>query len=206
MDAIDIYCERTTPEFWAEPLNAISNLAFLLAAFVLWRAGLRSKADTMLVGLIFLIGIGSGLFHTFANRLTLLADVLPILAFQITFLMAYAAYGMKLRPSMLSGVFMLFIGSLVAFGQLPQHWLNGSLSYLPALLFLSGFALWRHANGLSGRNWLAVAALVFTASLAFRSFDHAVCNTLPIGLHYMWHILNAVVLYSCIRAFRQDAH
>ena len=30
--AVDIYCERTTDALWAEPLNAISNVAFLIAA------------------------------------------------------------------------------------------------------------------------------------------------------------------------------
>lgn len=32
-NTIDIYCERIDPTFWAEPLNAVSNGAFLIAAF-----------------------------------------------------------------------------------------------------------------------------------------------------------------------------
>ena len=33
---IDIYCERLGPGFWAEPVNALSNGAFLVAgAFLL---------------------------------------------------------------------------------------------------------------------------------------------------------------------------
>ena len=31
---VDLYCERTGPEYWAEPLNALSNLAFIAAG--LW--------------------------------------------------------------------------------------------------------------------------------------------------------------------------
>ena len=37
---VDNYCERIDPGFWAEPLNALSNTAFILAAaygFYLWR-------------------------------------------------------------------------------------------------------------------------------------------------------------------------
>src|SRR3989442_6346009 len=37
---IDLYCERTDASFWAEPANALSNAAFLIAAaaaFWLWR-------------------------------------------------------------------------------------------------------------------------------------------------------------------------
>ena len=33
--SIDGYCERLDPSFWAEPLNAWTNLAFLLAAAVM---------------------------------------------------------------------------------------------------------------------------------------------------------------------------
>ena len=38
---IDIYCERIEPGLWAEPLNAITNLAFIIAAFLLIRMILR---------------------------------------------------------------------------------------------------------------------------------------------------------------------
>ena len=33
--AIDLYCERTSAAFWAEPVNALSNLAFVTAALAL---------------------------------------------------------------------------------------------------------------------------------------------------------------------------
>jgi len=34
---IDLYCERLGPGIWAEPINALTNLAFLVAAFAAWR-------------------------------------------------------------------------------------------------------------------------------------------------------------------------
>ena len=34
---IDGYCERVDPSYWAEPVNAVTNAAFLIAAFVMWR-------------------------------------------------------------------------------------------------------------------------------------------------------------------------
>ena len=47
---IDIYCERLGPGFWAEPLNATSNLAFIVSATLLaWglhRERLRSFRPT----------------------------------------------------------------------------------------------------------------------------------------------------------------
>jgi hypothetical protein len=39
-DPIDAYCERLGPGLWAEPLNALTNLAFIVAALICaWRLG-----------------------------------------------------------------------------------------------------------------------------------------------------------------------
>ena len=35
--AIDMYCERTSGAWDAEPLNAVSNAAFFIAAWAAWR-------------------------------------------------------------------------------------------------------------------------------------------------------------------------
>lgn len=82
---IDIYCERLGPGFWAEPWNALSNIAFLLAA--LWglaearRRDALNAANLALIALASAIGIGSFLFHSFATTWSALADVGPIWAF-----------------------------------------------------------------------------------------------------------------------------
>src|SRR5262245_14950224 len=79
------YCERLDLSFWAEPLNAWTNLAFLLAAllaFYLWR---RQKAAdwpvAALIVVVLLIGIGSFLFHTMPAPWSRQADVIPIRLF-----------------------------------------------------------------------------------------------------------------------------
>jgi hypothetical protein len=42
---------------------------------------------------------------------------------------------------------------------------------------------------------LLAAALVFALSLTARSLDLSACTLSPIGTHFLWHVLNAVVLY-----------
>ncbi|MEW8428994.1 MAG: hypothetical protein G8D61_04715, partial [gamma proteobacterium symbiont of Ctena orbiculata] len=72
--AITDYCERIDDSFWAEPLNAATNLVFLFAAAAQIRA-LRQSAEPIrrlwdlwaLTGLLAAIGIGSFLWHTFAT-------------------------------------------------------------------------------------------------------------------------------------------
>jgi len=82
---IDKYCERLGPEFWAEPFNAITNLSFIIAGlYWLTRPGQNIWTKIFAINTI-IIGIGSFLFHTFANGWSLLADVLPIMILMLIF-------------------------------------------------------------------------------------------------------------------------
>ncbi len=83
---------------------------------------------------------------------------------------------------------------------LPAGALNGSLGYMPAFLALVGVGLVLLARGARGGDALLSAAAIFLVSLTARTADDAVCSALPIGLHYVWHVLNAVVLYLLVRA------
>jgi hypothetical protein len=49
------------------------------------RAARGDRVVVILCWWVVAIGIGSGLFHTFANRLTMLADVIPIAVFTLAY-------------------------------------------------------------------------------------------------------------------------
>ena len=87
-DPIDAYCERTSAAYWAEPVNAVTNLAFLLAAWVMWRRTAGLPLGRALSAVLAVIGVGSWLFHTHANGLTALLDVTPILGFILIYIFA----------------------------------------------------------------------------------------------------------------------
>lgn len=40
--------------------------------------------------------------------------------------------------------------------------------------------------------------MVFTASLFFRTVDMAFCSFIPLGTHFLWHCLNAYLLYRLL--------
>ena len=208
---VDIYCERLAPGFWAEPFNAVSNLAFILAA--LWGASLlvREKSSAtdlwLLVAMTALIGVGSFVFHTFATVWASVADTIPIWSFVLVFvIIAMRRYfGMKVL-----GILTVFgVLILVAVGftlALPESepgvppLLNGSLQYAPALLALLVFswALWRtdHDAGI----YVIASTLVFSLSLAFRTVDFNVCAAFPIGTHFLWHTLNGLMIAILLTA------
>ncbi|MCG7394738.1 ceramidase [Microvirga sp. ACRRW] len=208
--SIDSYCERLDPSFWAEPVNAVSNGFFLLAAAdAFWTWKTKGRSDWPVLWLIIvaaIVGIGSFLFHTFANRWSLLADVLPIAVFIYSyFLLAMRRYlRLKIVPAI--AVTLAFVAFNVSFGRLwfglfPGVGLNGSVGYLPALMALAtvGSACLLIGMKQPGRA-LLWAACVFSLSLFFRSIDSAVCSALPLGTHAFWHMLNALVLWILMNA------
>lgn len=210
------YCERgVDPSFWAEPFNAVTNLAFLLAAawaLALWlrhRAERGALFELAMVLLVFVIGIGSFLFHTFATRWAAFADTIPI----GIFMMAYMGYALRcylrwqwwaVAAGLLIFFFALSQASMVRCDGGPC--LNGSVAYVPALLamLLIGLAVSPRKHPAAGH--LIAAGLIFGVSLTFRSLDRAWCDATdvaalgPLGLHFLWHCLNAAVLFTLLRA------
>ena len=132
-----------------------------------------------------------------------MADVVPIAFFQLSFIYLYGRkIGQRYGLLLLSG----FIIASIMCGQLPQHWLNGSISYAPALLFLGGLGLYHWQTKQEQPAILLLATGLFMISLTFRTFDMAICTAIPFGVHFLWHILNAVVLYLTVRSLLVDRH
>jgi len=201
---VDNYCERTDPSFWSEPLNAVTNAAFLLAAvyaFVRWRrAGGRDGPVLWLIAVTAVVGIGSFLFHTVAERWALLADVVPIAVFIYGyFLLAMGRY-LRLGPVAAVLATAAFVAFNMGFEPLWRHFLphvtlNGSLGYVPAAAALLGVGtLCLFGKEREAGKALLLAAALFALSLTFRSLDRSLCTMLPTGTHFLWHVLNAVVL------------
>jgi len=202
---IDAYCERTGPELWNEPLNAVSNLAFIVSAALLARTLARAEpavrsdwAPWALIALIFLIGIGSGLFHTLAVRWTALADVIPIALFILfaTYLALRRFVGLSLWLSLAGMLAVLGLAAMIS-GLLRF----GGGSYLAALIVMLVVGSYlrlrrRHPGGTA----LLTAAGIFTVSLILRTLDRPLCEAIPTGTHFLWHLLNAVVLTIVARA------
>ena len=144
MEAIDLYCERTGPGLWAEPLNAVTNAAFFVSAWFVWRLAQHSGGPDggvrMLLGLMIAIGIGSSLFHTFANAATRALDVLPIALFVLAYLWLYCRKIIGIRPIPSAGLLSV-VALAIYFGRQFPHLHNGLLTYAPALLVVVGLGL-----------------------------------------------------------------
>ncbi len=58
-EQVDGYCERLGPGYWAEPVNAVTNAAFLIAAAVVWRQTAGLPLARALAIVLAVIGVGS---------------------------------------------------------------------------------------------------------------------------------------------------
>ena len=197
LNPVDIYCERLDASFWSEPINAITNLAFIIAGFLIWRIG--SPRSTLMAILLILIGLGSFSFHTFANRLTGLLDVLAIALYFINF--AYLIpkqWSWGSRWTQIGSVIGLFI--LITLCQLVINYVKPVLPWAPSGMYLGAWSalllyavITQYSNALAAR-YLWIAVLVFPFSLLSRQLDLPLCES-GFSTHWLWHVLNGLILY-----------
>lgn len=219
------YCERgLDPSFWAEPFNAITNFGFIIAGiFTLRELAARPSAEgklfrTLLVGNLFVIGIGSFLFHTYATAWASAADVIPIGVFMLAYL-GYALHCFAGLPLLIA------VPALAGFAwtieramtvqcdaivlSLPllakTNCLNGSIGYLPALAAMLMIGAWLALRRHPAAPYILGASLVFIISISFRATDRIWCQNISfidkaIGTHFLWHCCNSVVLFLLVLA------
>jgi hypothetical protein len=201
--AVDGYCERLGPGLWAEPVNAVTNLAFLVAAGVMWPR--VAGVGRVLCLVLALIGVGSLLFHTLANRLAGLMDVTPIAAFILIYLFAAARDFLGLpgwAAALVSAGFVPYALALTPLlAALPFLRVSAFYWPVPVLILIFAALLARRAPGTA--RGLALGAGVLVVSLVFRSLDERLCPSLPIGTHFLWHLLNGLMLGWMIEVWRR---
>ena len=200
---MDAYCERVGPGLLAEPLNAVSNISFLLAAWAAWvlakRTGALSARVRALIAIAASVGIGSILWHTYPTMLTLILDSVPILIFIMWYIWLYTrdVIGMRSQfavasvAAFLAGTFLVIPYSDV---------LHGAFVYVPGLIVTLVLGVFHAIERRVARFILLAAAGVYLAALFFRTIDNEVCPVLPIGTHFLWHILIGLVTYLAMRS------
>ena len=204
-EGVDGYCERLDASFWSEPLNAITNIFFLVAAmWVLRREGLNSIART-LAFIVGMIGIASLLFHSFAQTWVGALDVIFILFFTLFYLFAASKDFLGAPRS---------IALVITLGYFPfsivVDWLTSPLTFLgstriympmPILIILFSVLLYKRLPMVS--RGLAIGAFMLIISMLVRIVDVPLCQKIPIGTHFVWHFLNAVMLAWMIEVYRR---
>jgi hypothetical protein len=204
---VDHYCERASAAFDAEPINALTNAAFLVAGWAAWRLyrqhrdGAAARGIAALIVIMVIVGLGSFLFHTVATRWAEWGDVVPILAFMLVYLwLALSIFFAWPAWLELPSVLLYFAITFYIEAAVPAAVLWGGALYVPTLVLMIAICAALYAMRDAAAKPIALATGAFLLSLLFRSLDHRVCAAFPIGTHFVWHLLNATVLYLLTRA------
>lgn len=171
------YCERgRDASFWAEPLNALSNAAFVIAGLAaLLLIASRSKAanglsnsaggvsvaargwlEVGLALLLIVIGIGSFLFHTYATPWSARADAAPI----GVFMLAYFSYALR---RFMGWHPLLIVAALTAFASAMKY--AGDLTCAASLMPITAAAGRPCLNGSPGYVPALMAMLLIGGAL-----------------------------------------
>lgn len=201
-DQIDAYCERTDFTFWSEPVNALTNAAFLIAAIIIWPRTRGLPMARALAAVLFVIGLGSFTFHTTATRWAATADTAPILIFVLLYLFAASRDFLGLTTGRAILACLAFFPFAFACTLVFSHFgLGSSAAYssVPLLIFIYAFLLRERAPRTA--RGLAIGAAILCLSIAMRWLDMPVCRSFPLGTHFLWHVLNAAMLGWMIHVY-----
>ncbi len=189
-------------------LNQFSNVAFFIGAIYigyLWKRYHSCDYYSLtLIILVALIGLGSFIFHTFPSDATIWIDLVPIQLFGLSY---FAYIGTKYFRASKVKVFL----ALIAFFVVRQYWIvymprgaiGGGITHIPTLflLLLCSFLLLFKYKKFSVM--LLSACIVYVLALVTRAFDKELSLALPVGVHWIWHILTAltasILIYATVR-------
>ena len=201
-----LYAETDLSRFPVEPWNTYSNIIFFLLVIYWWKKTQSDPKSHQLIRVclpILLIGfVGGTVWHaTRASRLWLMMDYLPI--FLATLTAAIFFWAVLLRSRLLAALIVL--GS---FGMISVSWkfldlpfgvkIGISYSTLTAVILLPAVLLCARDSWRGSRSLIAAVVLISVA-ICMRQIDLGIGHDLlPMGTHFLWHILGGGAVYFLI--------
>ena len=211
---VEMFCERRSASLWDEPLNQATNLVFMLACALLVRRAVQLRGEGRVVpfsaqALIALIGamaISSAVFHMSALRWAGVSDAMAVRLFAMGFSACYLRWLLGwswLRVALL--VPALLVTALLVPGSVPLSKLYGAAPLLPGALGLVLFTAILALRGDPAWRDLAAAAASFMVAMVFHRADRPLCDVLPTGTHFLWHLFSGLTAFLMTRAVLERA-
>ena len=201
---VEAFCERRSASLLDEPLNQATNLVFLLACVLLVRRVVQLRGEgrvvpfsaQALIALICAMAISSAVFHMSALRWAGVSDAMAVRLFAIGFSACYLRWLLGwswLRVGLLAPAIMVL--AVLVPGGLPLAQLYGAAPLLPGALGLVLFSAVLALRGDPAWRTLAAAAASFAVAMVFHRADRPLCDVLPTGTHFLWHLFSGLTAY-----------
>lgn len=204
MIAVGQYCERVDPGWFAEPLNTLSALAFLVAAVQIWRHVDRSAHRefwdfSLLSVLVGGAGITAMLWHGSGLPVFFWLNLLVI---SLLWGLFFTSFLVRLLGFGWGSVFLFWllgfsIAVLLLSGWLFEPVIEEVGFFLLSALLVSGILLSRKQDPRYAREWVIAGGLLVVA-FGFRAADSLLCEWVLVGTHWLWLLLTAGVLYLLV--------
>lgn len=201
---IDLHCERIQEGFFEEPLNALSNLGFIIAAFYLYKFIKTKKnqpfSNYFLVYLCGFIGLGSMTFHITAKMwAAMYFDVLPIAVFAATFMYLFSRHILRLGMVGTTLLLALLIFENFVFKSYVGRAPDGYVSLIPSAFFLLFICIFMIITKNRSTKNICIATAIAIVAIFCRATDMYFCDVNPYGMHFIWHSLMGVFMYIVTR-------
>ena len=196
------YCERTSSSTLAEPVNLITNLAFLISAILvhkmLVRKNIKKSIYNYFPWLILLISLGSASYHSYRSSATLLFDALPVYIF-LGFSLFLLLRKLVKSTVLTAGIIGLFILIQVFLTVNFSSFLNGSIRHIASAILLLILIIWTYKKFGKTAFQLGLIFLVYIVGIFFRTIDFQICPVFSTGTHFLWHLFVAWGAYLIVR-------
>lgn len=196
------YCERVSDSLFSEPVNLITNLAFLISAFFVYRIikanNLKNSIYNLFPWIILTIGLGSSLWHLYRTSITLIFDALPVYIFLglALFVLLKKLFG---SSKLVLGVIGLFILLQILLTVNFPNLLNNSIRHIANAVLLLMLITWTYKKFGNVTLQLFFVFLIYVVGIFFRAIDMSVCPVFGIGTHFLWHFFVALGTYYIVR-------
>ena len=182
-------------------LNIFSNLFYILTALFILKIfkdnKIKDTKSKIFLALVFLIGIGSFIWHIYSSKFTFFFDSIPIAIFFVFFL-----YNLiyKISNKRISIIVTILFVVLAGLSTLLFQKFNGAQGYIFVLLFFIVVMIFVFFKNRILFNRLIIIFLLFLTAIIFRQMDLYVCRYFVLGTHFIWHIITSFAIYLLIKS------
>lgn len=202
-DVLPLYCETPANPalvFPDELVNALTSffpfVTGLFAMWYLWRTGNRHWLPWALAILTSLTGLGSVAWHAHRTPFTLLIDALPGVIYFCILVAVWMIHISNRWIALAAGVALAAFIFLVPLS-VKQQYQMVMIGFFGVLAVSFLFLTWQRQR--AAFRWALPMVGCGLAAAAFRTLDLHVCEVMPVGTHFFWHLFLGTAAYLGVR-------